>query len=89
MPLVPAGFPGAQGKVTPTVQLSIGLKGVILQDCIPGVGQSVSLILVYCPGRPLLHLQCLSNPLVDFVAFCSDDLGLLPVHDVILSFTVI
>ncbi len=54
-PLMPAGFPRCQGEVPFTVQLSIGRKGVLLQDCIPGVGQSVNpLILVYCPGGPLL-----------------------------------
>ncbi len=75
-----AGSPGARGRCPLPSSCPLDERECFCKTA-SQVWDSVSpLILVYCPGGPLLDLQCLSNPPVEFVAFCSDDLVLLPVQ---------
>ena len=83
--------PGRRGGgAPPAVRRPAGQPGTALQDCIPGVGELVgSFIPVYSLWCALPDFNRLFNPPVEFVAFRSNDLGCIPVHEVVLPLAVV
>ena len=78
------------GRSLPPGGLLGRVGGSWLQDCIPGVGELVcSFVPVYSLWVTLPDLHRLSDPPMESVVFPMDDLGFVPVHQVVLSLTVV